>query len=92
MHAANDPERALQMAQGKCIVNSINLEDGEKRFDVVYHLLSPRQNLRVRAQRPIAQHMLQFAPAIVEVDARLAPGCIFEGCHEIAKAGTLKVQ
>ncbi|MEE8153847.1 MAG: methionine synthase [Phycisphaerales bacterium] len=32
-------EAALQRAGGKCIVNSINLEDGEKRFDDVCPLL-----------------------------------------------------
>jgi len=32
-------EAALKRAGGKCIVNSINLEDGEKRFDVVCPML-----------------------------------------------------
>jgi len=32
-------EGALKLAGGKCIVNSINLEDGEKRFDEVCPLL-----------------------------------------------------
>ena len=32
-------EAALQLAAGKCIVNSINLEDGEKRFDDICPLL-----------------------------------------------------
>ncbi len=32
-------EAALQRAGGKCIVNSINLEDGEKRFDEVCPML-----------------------------------------------------
>ena len=32
-------EAALKRAGGKCIVNSINLEDGEKRFDDVCPLL-----------------------------------------------------
>ncbi|UCD75996.1 MAG: homocysteine S-methyltransferase family protein, partial [Phycisphaerales bacterium] len=32
-------EEALKLAGGKCIVNSINLEDGEKRFDDVCPLL-----------------------------------------------------
>ncbi|MCH8823812.1 MAG: methionine synthase [Planctomycetes bacterium] len=32
-------EAALKIAGGKCIVNSINLEDGEKRFDDVCPLL-----------------------------------------------------
>jgi 5-methyltetrahydrofolate--homocysteine methyltransferase len=32
-------EAALQRAGGKCIVNSINLEDGEKRFEVVCPML-----------------------------------------------------
>ncbi len=32
-------EAALKRAGGKCIVNSINLEDGEKRFDVICPML-----------------------------------------------------
>jgi 5-methyltetrahydrofolate--homocysteine methyltransferase len=32
-------EAALQVAGGKCVVNSVNLEDGEKRFDDVCPLL-----------------------------------------------------
>jgi 5-methyltetrahydrofolate--homocysteine methyltransferase len=36
---ADTLEAALKVAAGKCIVNSINLEDGEKRFDDVCPLL-----------------------------------------------------
>lgn len=32
-------EAALKLCQGKCIVNSINLEDGEERFELVVPLL-----------------------------------------------------
>jgi 5-methyltetrahydrofolate--homocysteine methyltransferase len=32
-------EKALKLCQGKCIVNSINLEDGEERFEQVVPLL-----------------------------------------------------
>jgi 5-methyltetrahydrofolate--homocysteine methyltransferase len=32
-------ELAMQRLQGKCLINSINLEDGEKRFDQVTSLL-----------------------------------------------------
>jgi 5-methyltetrahydrofolate--homocysteine methyltransferase len=60
-------EAALKRCQGKCIINSINLEDGEERFDLVVPLIKryggavvvgcidedPQQGMGVTRQRKL---------------------------------------
>ncbi|HVP39270.1 MAG TPA: vitamin B12 dependent-methionine synthase activation domain-containing protein, partial [Candidatus Saccharimonadales bacterium] len=68
---STDPEaieRALRLTQGKCLINSVNLEDGEERFRRVVPLArrygaalvvgciddDPRQGMAVTAERKLA--------------------------------------
>jgi NADH-quinone oxidoreductase subunit C len=46
-------------------VTAVDWPSRERRFDVVYHLLSPKHNVRVRVQAPVAEAVP--VPSIVEV-------------------------
>src|SRR5439155_1070748 len=85
-------EAALRHCQGKSIVNSINLEDGEERFEKVVPLLrtyggavvvgcideDKRQGMAVTRARKLANtERLERYPSIPEEERRLAEDLIY---------------
>ena len=51
-------------------VTAVDYPSREKRFDVVYHFLSPRQNLRIRVKIEVDE--TATVPSIIDV---YVPGC-----------------
>src|SRR5439155_142572 len=73
-------EEALERCQGKAIINSINLEDGEERFDKVVPLIH-RYGAAVGVGRIdlaiVNAEKLERYPSIPEEERRLAEDLIF---------------